>query len=446
MSDIDSPAADVPVAVTLLQPPADSSDVMPDTQDDSKSSGYADEAVGEQIDENVCDRGAVAGADGLLPPFPVPWRHPLKAAFWIGRAAFAVLSLLVMLAVLAAIPPVNFVALGYLLEVEGRVGRSGRLRDAFPLLQLAPRIGSIALGVWLFLLPLRLLSDAAADAHLIDPGAASDRWLSGLLVTAWIIVSVHICLALARGGSLGCFFRPWKNVRWFRKRLRDGDYLDSASEHVRAFVRKLQLKHHFWLGLRGFVGAFVWLLIPTALFAAMDDPEGPQVAVTIVGGVLLAVTLSWLPFLQARFATERRLRSMFHVRAIRRLFAHAPFAWLLAIAVVYVLALPLYLLKVALLPQDAYWLMTLIFVASIYPTKVVTGWAYHRAVEREAQGKRAGRISRWTARLGMLPLLAAFVFLLYFTQFIGAHGTAGLFEHHAFLLPWPGDPGGGGSM
>lgn len=444
MSDIVSPAANVPVAVTLLQPRTGLSDEMPDTQDDSTSPGHAVQNVGEHPDEHIGGHGTGTEFDGLLPPFPVPWRHPLKAAFWIGRAVFAVLSLLVLLAVLAAIPLVNFVALGYLLEVEGRVGRSGRLRDAFPLLQLAPRIGSLALGVWLFLLPLRLLSGAAADAHLIDPGAASGQWLNGLLAAAWIIVTVHICLALARGGSMGCFFRPWKNVRWLRQRLRDGDYLDAASEHVRTFVRKLQLKHHFWLGLRGFLGAFVWLLIPTALIAAMDDPEGPQVAVTIVGGVLLAVTLSWLPFLQARFATERRLRSMFHLKAIRRLFAHAPLAWLLAIAVVYVLALPLYLLKVALLPQDAYWLMTLIFIASIYPTKVVTGWAYHRAVERAAQGKRAGRISRWTARIGMVPLLAAFVFLLYFTQFIGAHGTAGLFEHHAFLLPWPGDPGGGG--
>ncbi len=446
MSDINSPAADVPVSATLVPPAAESSDEISDALHDSPSSGRAGEHFDSKVDDTLRGPEIVAEADGLLPPFPVPWRHPLKAAFWMGRAVFAVLSLLVLLAVLAAVPLVNFVALGYLLEVEGRVGRSGRLRDAFPLLQLAPRIGSIALGVWLFLLPLRLLSDAAADAHLIDPGAAADQWLNGLLAAAWLVVTVHICFALARGGSLGCFFRPWKNVRWVRQRLHDGDYLDAASEHVRTFVRKLQLKHHFWLGLRGFVGAFVWLLIPTALFAAMDDPEGPQVAVTLLGGVLLAVTLSWLPFLQARFATERRLRSMFHLRAIRRLFAHAPLAWLLAIAVVYVLALPLYLLKVALLPQDAYWLMTIIFVASIYPTKVVTGWAYHRAVERETEGKRARRLTRWAARLGMLPLLAAFVFLLYFTQFIDAHGTAGLFEHHAFLLPWPGDPSGGGSM
>ena len=37
----------------------------------------------------------------------------------------------------------------------------------------------------------------------------------------------------------------------------------------------------------------------------------------------------------------------------------------------------------------------------------------------------------------MLPLLGLFVFILFFTQFIGEHGKAVLFEHHAFLLPVP---------
>ena len=189
------------------------------------------------------------------------------------------------------------------------------------------------------------------------------------------------------------------------------------------------------------IGGLAWLLIPTAIFAVNDDADGPQVGAAMIGGFLLAMTLSWMPFLQARFATEQRLRSMFHLRTIRRLFKHAPLAWLLAIAVVYVLALPLYLLKVALLPQDAYWLITLIFIASIYPAKVVAGWAYHRAVQREAAGELSWWVWRWLARLGMVPLLGAFAFLLYFTQFIGAHGSAGLFEHHAFLLPWPGQPG-----
>jgi hypothetical protein len=80
------------------------------------------------------------------------------------------------------------------------------------------------------------------------------------------------------------------------------------------------------------------------------------------------------------------------------------------------------------------WFVTLVFIASIYPAKVVTGWAYHRAARR---GKRAHFLWRWTARSLMVPLVGFYVFLLFFTQFIAEHGKGALFEHHAFLLPVP---------
>jgi len=97
--------------------------------------------------------------------------------------------------------------------------------------------------------------------------------------------------------------------------------------------------------------------------------------------------------------------------------------------------LPMYLFKIALPPSDAMWLVTLVFIVSIYPVKVITGWAYHRAAARE---RRAHWSLRWLTRAGLLPLLAIYVFLVFFTQFIGEHGKGVLFEHHAFLLPWPG--------
>jgi hypothetical protein len=99
-----------------------------------------------------------------------------------------------------------------------------------------------------------------------------------------------------------------------------------------------------------------------------------------------------------------------------------------------VLALPLYLLKIFLLPQDAMWFVTLVFILSIYPARLVTGWAYSRATRRP---QPAHFVTRWFARLLIGPLLAVYVFLLFFTQFIGQHGKGVLFEHHAFLLPVP---------
>lgn len=411
---------------------------------------------------------------------------------WLIRSLFGIASLILLLAVLAAIPLVNCLALGYLLEVEGRLARSGKLRDAFPLIDLAPRLGSIVLGIWAWVFPLRLLSHAAADARIIDPGSASDIGLHFLVDVLAVVVTIHLCLALARGGSLWSFFRPlvlplvvvigtllvlvfakfsifalvlvalvsyltrrrhtWSRFvnhvkKWFLlsivpardfvadlRRLATPGYWTQASVVLRDFVAAFRFKHHFLLGLKGFVGAMIWLVIPTALFAAANKTEGGPILVTLLGGLLLIVVLSWVPFLQAHFAAENRFRAMFELGTVRRLYKNAPFSWMITMLITLTLALPMYLFKIALPPSDAMWLVTIVFIVSIYPVKVITGWAYHRAVTRE---KRAFWGLRWATRLVLVPLLALYVFLLFFTQFIGEHGKGVLFEHHAFLLPWP---------
>jgi hypothetical protein len=369
-----------------------------------------------------------------LAEFPSPWRHPLRAIAWSARAAFGIVSLIVLLALLAAIPIVNFLVLGYLLEAEGSLARGGRLRNAFPLLAIAPRLGSIALGIWLWLLPLRILANAAADARLIDPTSRATRRLESIVAILAVLIAMHLCLALARGGSVGCFLRPIKNLRWAWRQFRQGGYTEKAAAEIGAFLAGLRLRHHFWLGVRGFFGALAWLFLPTALFAATNKTSGPQIVITLIGGLLLVPVLAWLPFLQARFATENRFRAFLELGEVRRLFTRAPLAWLLAIIATYVLALPLYLLKIFLLPQDAMWFVTLVFIVSIYPARLLTGWAYGRALRRD---RRARFATRGFARLIMGPLLTLFVFLLFFTQFIGQHGKGVLFEHHAFLLPVP---------
>ncbi len=390
------------------------------------------------------DLGGSDGEAESAKPQPSLPRPPLTVKRVIGMVwrgfktaistLFGLASLIVMLAVVAAVPGPNFYVLGYLLEVEGRVGRSGRFRDAFPLLSVAPKLGSIALGIWLWLIPLRLLSDAAADARLIDPGSPADRFLRLLVNVLFLAITVHICLALARGGSLSCFFRPIKNARWLYQRYREHDYWTTAETAVVSFVKELRLGYHWWLGVRGFVGALIWLAPPTVLLAAMRRTEPGPAIITIVGGVILSVVLSWVPFLQARFAVENRFRAMFELRAIRELYRHAPFSWLFTMLITLTLALPLYLFKVALPPQDMMWLVTLIFIVSIYPARVLTGWAYYRAAHRE---KRTWWPLRYTVWLVLQPLMMFYVFLLFFTQFIGKYGKLVLFEHHAFLLPVP---------
>jgi hypothetical protein len=307
-----------------------------------------------------------------------------------------------------------------------------------PLIHLAPRLGSIALGTWLWCLPLRYLAGMTSDAALIEPDGAAFRHLRLGSRIAWAVITLHLCLALARGGSLGCFFRPIKNIRWLRQRLKSGDYWQVAGQKSRAFIKQFDVWKNFKLGVRGFAAAFVWLFIPTLLYAALRELKPGPGIVTVLGGLLLVWVFAWVPFLQARVAAENRWRAGLQLREVRKLFDYAPWAWLLAVIGVYVLSLPLYLTKVVLPPADAMWVLTLVFIASIYPARLLTGWAYHRAVARRELGLRSWLTTRLLVKLLMLPLLGIYVFILFFTQFISEHGKQALFEHHALLLPWPG--------
>ena len=101
------------------------------------------------------------------------------------------------------------------------------------------------------------------------------------------------------------------------------------------------------------------------------------------------------------------------------------------------LTLPLHLFRVVLPPQDAAWLVTLVFVVTIFPTRVWLGFAAYRGRKRVREEKTSRWWYRWPLNLALIGLVGFYTFLLYFTQFIGSHGRGVLFEQHAFLVPWP---------
>src|SRR5262249_23327382 len=137
------------------------------------------------------------------------------------------------------------------------------------------------------------------------------------------------------------------------------------------FCVSLRLPYYFWLGLRGFAGALAWLIVPVSLLAVASRlPPGLAPLVGLVGGALTAVVVVHLPFLQARFADENRFAAMFELGVLRRRFARAPVAFLIALALTLVLAVPLYLLKIEIIPREAAWLPSLLFVVSIFPARL----------------------------------------------------------------------------
>jgi hypothetical protein len=392
------------------------------------------------------------------PPSVLPVRSLVRraagglASAWEGL--FGVATLIVGLAVLAAIPVVGFLSLGYLLEAGGRIARTdaerqrhvaarrrswlGRLtlsgwltfREGCIGVRKAARVGSLVLGTWLMLLPLKFVSSLCASAHIIDPdGPAARGWKAGLVLLT-VGMGLHIALAALRGGRLRYFFWPVGNLLWLARRLGRRGYYAEARDAVWDFVASLRLPYYFWLGFRGFVGGLAWLAVPVTLLAL----GGKAPLLAVLGGGMLAVLLLVLPFLQMRFAAEGRFRALFELGAVLTRFGRAPWAFGLAVFATLLFALPLYLLKIEMVPREAAWLPSLFFIVFIFPSRLLAGWAYGRS------GRRA-EPRHWffaaTALLGTLPAAAVYILFVYLTQYTSWGGVGSLYEQHAFLLPVP---------
>ena len=380
-----------------------------------------------------------AAAESPAPP-PAAYRSARVLIAQFGRAIgrtwdwlFGAASLIVALAVVATIPILQVLSLGYLLEASGRVARSGRLRDGFVGVRQAARAGSLALGLWLISLPLWLVSSLWSDARLIDPDSSTTRgWFVALLILS-VLTVMHGIGACLRGGRLRHFLWP-RPIRFFRDFFQRNSY-PRIRDAVWDFVVEMRLPYFFWLGLRGLVGAVAWLFIPVTMLAVASRMQPGVGALTgFIGGALLVLVLAHLPFLQARFAAENRLGVMFSLRENRRTFARAPLAFFIALTATLLLALPLYLLKIEILPREAAWLPSLLFVTSIFPARLLVGWACGRARRREMPRHWFWRLG---SRLAMLPVVSMYVLLVYFTQYLSWYGVWSLYEQHAFLLPVP---------
>lgn len=379
------------------------------------------------------DREAPLDARVIEAPRPGFARAACGTVSAVMEWIFGTLSLIVGLAVLATIPVLQLLSLGYLLEVSGRIARTGSLRRGFVGVRQAARLGRITVGVTLLMVPLWFVSSLGYSARLIDPTSRATRGWALALAVLSVLVLVQIVTALMRGGRIRHFLVP-RPIQSIRLALAPGAYARARDGVWELFVA-LRLPYYFWLGLRGFVGAVAWLVVPVSLLAAASRlPGGVAPVVGLVGGGLLALVLVHLPFLQARFAAENRLAAMFDVRAVRRQYGRAPVAFLVALFFTLALALPLYLLKIEIVPREAAWLPSLLFVVSIFPARFLTGWALARSYDRRASRRW---FWRWSGRLAMVPLVLFYALVVYFTQYLSWYGVWSLYEQHAFLVPAP---------
>jgi hypothetical protein len=380
----------------------------------------------------------VLPGDVPRPPNPVmaalrlTWRC-VRAVGSLLEWLFGLAVLMVGLAVLAALPVLQFLSLGYLLESAGRVARTGRLRDGFIGVRLAARLGGIVLGCWLFLWPARVVADLAYSAQIIDPGGRTAAgWRIGLFVLIGL-TAFHIGTACALGGRLRYFFCPFNFILVLLRVCRGG-YYAQARDAVWDTTMSLRLPYYFWLGFRGFVGALAWLAVPVSMLALGRAGTPGAALLGFLGALLLGLVLLYLPFLQTRLAMSNRLSAVFDLPAARAEFRRAPWAFAFSFVVTLLFALPLYLLKIEMVPREAAWLPSLVFISFIFPARLLTGWALGRAVHRPTPRHW---FFRWTGRLPFLPAAGFYVLIVFFTQYTSWNGVWSLYEQHAFLVPMP---------
>ncbi|TWT30747.1 DUF4013 domain-containing protein [Blastopirellula retiformator] len=375
-------------------------------------------------------RGAVAAA----PPIRGWFRFAFESVYGGVEWLFGLVSIVVLLAILATIPIANMLSLGYLLEVSGRIARTGKFSEGFIGIRKAARLGSIALGTWLLFWPLRFLADLRDSANLIEPGGPVPQRMTVVLVALTLAISFHIAWAWFRGGKFRHFLWP-APLRLYR-RVRAGGMFGEARDNCLAFLSSLRLGYYFSLGVRGFFTTLLWLILPVSWMIAARGIQNPPAAflVSLPGMLAFCFVLLYLPFMQAHFAAENRWRAMFEWREVRKQFKNAPLAFWSALLITLLFALPLYLLKIELIDREIAWLPSLFFVALMLPARLLSGWALGRARRR---GTPRNFFFRWVARLGEIPVVALYVFFMYLALYVSWSGAYSLLEQHAFLVPAP---------
>ena len=369
--------------------------------------------------------------------FPGIWK-PIRSFLWFLHVSFGTACLVLILAILAAIPGLNILTLGYLIDPQKRVAQTGQLRNGFPLMVLAPRLGVIVFFCILFLIPVRLQATRVSDAAVIlGESHARVEQMAVHLRVLQTVVAAHLILAIARGGTPGCFLRPIKNVRWFLRTAFSSHGRAEMSTGLEQVLQVVKPWQHFWAGFKAFTGAVLWLLIPAGLLVAYSAPgrTAPLFGVASFLGVILMIPVTaWLPLLQVHQAVTGRFRAIFEIRTARRIIRNAPVVWMLTTILMYAMTFPLYLAKIRLLPADAMLVLTPFFIILTYPARILVARAYHRGMAKE---EPAWRSVHWGVRLVMLPLLLAHAVFLFFTPAISELGKNAPLENQAFLGPVP---------
>lgn len=402
-----------------------------------------------------------------------------KATEW----CLGVIALVVVLAVLSAIPVLQILTFGYLLECARRVTHTGRFWSGAVGIRKAARVGSLLAGTAICLLPIQYISSVWYAAHILDPDSQTTLTLRITQLTLTILIVPHIIAAWYCGGRLRNFFWPllapvtlslWlvrkaADSRLFRPLLNNtiglisprlvedlcrakplsdwflpavvlrglftGKLLTRARDGLYDFLTSLRLPHYFSLGFRGLVGTFIWLAIPLALLIGVAQlPNELATLSGFLGAIAMSIVLLYVPFAQVQFAHSNQLKSMFDIGQLRYPFRRAPLLHTFSLFVLLALSLPLYVFKIETIPVELLWLPAVIFLLMTWPARVLIAYAYARGFRRV---QRRTRWLTWPSRLVQWPLTLTFTLFLFVSQYVAWNGSLSLLEQHVVSIPAP---------
>lgn len=357
---------------------------------------------------------------------------------WLFIRTLDLSSLLILLAIVAAVPVIQLASLGYLLHAASNLAVGRPWSAALPGLRMSGRLGIFFFLAGLTWLPVYLVTDLAYTAQLLQPGSPTARvWRLGAFIITFIWV-LHFAWAAMRGGRwwqvlwpdpLGFLSQIWRLRTWRR-----------ASDNLYETVQALHFPGLWWLGARAAAISLALLLVPVSLMIIGLRATGNGFGlVGFVGFMGMLVVILYLPFSQIQLAAENRLLAALDWRRVRRRFLHAPLAHAFALLALCLLSLPLYLLRIEEILVEFQWLPSLVFVGFMFPAKLVLGAAMGYAAKRSGVLARPPRswYLRWPARLLALASALIYVGSLYAAQLVAGQGALVMFFQHAFLVPTP---------
>ena len=148
----------------------------------------------DPVDEKPAKRGLI--------------RSLVSGIAWLIHGTFCLVSLIVILAVLAAIPILQLIAFGYLLNVSGQLAKGSKVKDSLPHLQHAGQIGLAAIAIFLAALPTQALAHLESVANLINQGSEQATQMRILALATSILMTAYLLWAWNRGGRLANYLWP----------------------------------------------------------------------------------------------------------------------------------------------------------------------------------------------------------------------------------------------